>query len=222
MLAHGTGALNIDGCRNALRDDEDADALTARSGGVRGFAGQYVGGTAKGAPPTDLSKGRWPANVILTHSEDCVETGTVSDSFSRNRTEQWPGFGQKERPAYQPEKVDGQRTIWDCVDGCPVQEMDRQSGDSGGASRFFYTAKANKKERPYTEDGTKHPTVKPLALMRYLVRLVTPPDGLVLDPFGGSGTTAEACLLEGMRCAIIEKELDYIPLIELRIERVQA
>ncbi|WP_369676583.1 DNA methyltransferase, partial [Enterococcus faecium] len=68
--------------------------------------------------------------------------------------------------------------------------------DAGGASRFFYVAKAPKSERPVV-DGTAHPTVKPLALMRWLCRLVTPPGGVVVDPFAGSGTTLEAAYLEG-------------------------
>jgi DNA modification methylase len=105
--------------------------------------------------------------------------------------------------------------------------------DEGGASRFFsqveldvpglfYVAKANTKERPSTEDAAgrvTHPTVKPVALMRHLVRLVTPPGGVVLDPFAGSGTTGEAALLEGMRSVLIEREPDYVPLIAQRLDR---
>ena len=103
-------------------------------------------------------------------------------------------------------------------------EMQQVPGyaDAGGASRFFYVAKAPKSERPRTDDGTAHPTVKPLALMRWLVRLVTPPGGVVLEPFAGSGTTVEACLLEGFQCIAIEREADYLPLIEARIARVSA
>ena len=93
--------------------------------------------------------------------------------------------------------------------------------DSGGASRFFYQAKAGKKERPVV-DGVAHPTVKPLALMRWLVRLVTPPGGAVLDPFAGSGTTVEACMLEGVRCVAVEREDTYLPLIVARIQRADA
>lgn len=93
-------------------------------------------------------------------------------------------------------------------------------GDTGGASRFFptfrYQAKAPSRERPRV-NGTAHPTVKPLEL---LVRLVTPPGGAVLDPFAGSGTTAEACALEGFRCVLIEREPDYVPLIEARLSRI--
>lgn len=86
------------------------------------------------------------------------------------------------------------------------------------ASKFFYVAKAPKSERPVV-DGVAHPTVKPLTLMRYLVRMVTPPGGLVLDPFAGSGTTAEAALLEGFRFHMIERGEEYLPLIHARIER---
>ena len=77
--------------------------------------------------------------------------------------------------------------------------------DFGSAARFFYTAKADSNDRI----GSKHPTVKPIDLMRYLVRLVTPPSGLVLDPFAGTGTTAEAAFYEGMRTVLIEREAEY-------------
>ncbi|AEK08207.1 DNA methylase [Mycobacterium phage EricMillard] len=105
-----------------------------------------------------------------------------------------------------------------------------QAAELGEPQRFFpvfkYQAKAPAKERPsyVNEDGTKvaHSTVKPLTLVRWLARLVCPPGGVILDPFAGSGTTVEACLLEGFDCIAIENEADYIPLIEQRIERVGA
>jgi site-specific DNA-methyltransferase (adenine-specific) len=93
--------------------------------------------------------------------------------------------------------------------------------DRGGASRFFYVAKAPARERPKV-DGTAHPTVKPLTLMRWLCRLVTPPDGVILEPFAGSGTTVEAALLEGFRVVAIEREADYLPLIQARLDRIAA
>lgn len=86
---------------------------------------------------------------------------------------------------------------------------------------LVYQPKAGKKERPAV-DGQGHPTVKPLALMRNLVRLVTPPGGVVLDPFAGSGTTVEACVLEGFQCHAIEREPGYLPLIHHRVDRVQS
>jgi site-specific DNA-methyltransferase (adenine-specific) len=92
--------------------------------------------------------------------------------------------------------------------------------DSGGASRFFptfrYEPKAPTIERPRDGDAA-HPTVKPLDLMRWLVRLVTPPGGTVLDPFAGSGTTGEACVIEGARAILIEREAAYLPLIRARL-----
>lgn len=95
-------------------------------------------------------------------------------------------------------------------------------GDEGGASRFFpvfrYEAKADSAERP-SVNGVQHPTVKPLELMRWLVRLVTPPGGVVLDPFAGSGTTAEACIHEHKRCIAIEREADYLSLITARLTK---
>lgn len=84
------------------------------------------------------------------------------------------------------------------------------------ASRFYYSAKATKADRA----GSTHPTVKPVALMQYLIRLVTPPGGLVLDPFAGSGTTAQAALLEGMRCVLVEREAEYCADIVGRMERL--
>ena len=94
--------------------------------------------------------------------------------------------------------------------------------DEGGASRFFpvmhYAAKAPTAERPEV-DGVQHPTVKPLALMQWLVRLVARPGALVLEPFAGSGTTLEACIAEGMRCVGIEREAKYLPLIQQRLSK---
>ena len=82
-------------------------------------------------------------------------------------------------------------------------------------SKYFYCSKASKKEK----EDTNHPTVKPIDLMRYLVKLVTPKDGLVLDPFAGTGTTGEACILEGRNYYLIEKTKEYIPDIEKRINK---
>jgi site-specific DNA-methyltransferase (adenine-specific) len=95
-------------------------------------------------------------------------------------------------------------------------------GDDGGASRFYpvfrYEPKASRRERPVV-DGVAHPTVKPLGLMRWLVRLVTPPGGLVLDMFAGSGTTLEAAAAEGFRVVGVEREAAYLPLIRARLNR---
>src|SRR5208282_4695280 len=92
---------------------------------------------------------------------------------------------------------------------------DHGFGDSGSAARFFYTAKADKADRA----DSKHPTVKPVDLMRWLVTLVCPPGGHVLDPFGGSGTTGEACMLAGFDCTLIERDPQHVKDIEHRIRR---
>lgn len=99
--------------------------------------------------------------------------------------------------------------------------LDQSQSEELEQARFFYAAKASKVERP-TANGTAHPTVKPLSLMRYLVKLVTPPSGTVLEPFAGSGATVEACLLEGFNVIAIERVSEYIPLINARIGRIEA
>lgn len=90
--------------------------------------------------------------------------------------------------------------------------------EAPGSSAFFYTPKPGPHERVVV-DGVAHPTVKPLALVRWMVRLVTPPGGLVLDPYAGSGTTVEACLLEGFRCLAVEADERFLPLIQARVAR---
>lgn len=169
VLAHGTGALNIDATRIGTGND--------RTDG-----------------------GRWPTNVCFDESQAEVldeQSGILtSGSLTGSKRNTVGGNG--------------------LTHGAMVGVVGESYADSGGASRFFYVAKAPAKERPKVE-GVAHPTVKPLALMRWLVRLVTPPNGLILDPFLGSGTTAQAALLEGFRCYGIEREETYIPLIKQRL-----
>lgn len=228
VLKHGTGALNVDGCRVDMGAEYDPTKTQRQQTATESTGGAFGAAALVGSEiPTYSPKGRWPANLILGHGEGCERVGVSEDEFSRNTTEEWTGFGQKEKPDYESEKVVTSREVWTCVEGCPVDDLDKQ-GD--GTSRFFHTfqmespliyqAKANKKERP-TVDGTGHSTVKPLTLMRNLVRLVTPPDGIVLDPFGGSGTTGEAALLEGFNTILIEQDPDYCKLIEVRLNRNQ-
>ena len=92
-------------------------------------------------------------------------------------------------------------------------------GDAGSAARFFYCAKASKKDRG---EGNVHPTVKPTELMRYLLRLVTPPGGVVLDPFMGSGSTGKAAMLEGFRFIGCELSPEYAEIAKRRIAATQA
>jgi DNA modification methylase len=157
---------------------------------------------------TEDGSGRWPANVALD-----VMTASVLDQQSGNIPGVVGGMVKTSGPMAFTigEKLESQR----------FTPSNQRIKDNGGASRFFYVTKASKKERPVV-NGIAHPTVKPLALMRWLVRLVTPAGGTVLDPFAGSGTTVEAAILEGLSVIGIEREAEYLPLIEARIERVAA
>jgi len=156
VLAHGTGALNIDGCRlTALTDAEIARSGRSTNGSIYGDFS-----SVDWKREQESHKGRWPANVVL--DEDAA---VMLDE----------------------------------------------------PSRFFYTAKASRTERNNGNGSNTHPTVKPVALMRWLVRLVTPPGGLVCDPFAGSGTTGVACALEGFDFLGVEREPDYAALARRRI-----
>jgi DNA methylase len=263
VLEYGTGALNIDGCRlgSAAGMNRAAYDDSRRTAPSFGATYENNGGGDQRAGAAAVPDGRWPANVVFTHSAACEMTGTRAMA-SNARRDKGTGLGCHGGEAVRgtfgapgrPEMVQS----WDCAPDCPVAELDRQSGvrasganperrhsdtfrdaygdfggqqactphrgaDSGGASRFYpvfrYQAKAPASERPRLEDGTAHSTVKPVQLMRWLARLVTPPGGIVLDPFGGSGTTAEACVTEGFRCIIVEQDASYAELIKARLSR---
>ena len=198
VLAHGTGALNIDATRVPTDDKLSGSGVAPLS-----FSGTnhrpYHDSQPRPAVQNDA--GRWPTNVLLdVDSADALDeqTGTSRSRIGKPRASVKPG------------------------DGYGMTATGAEYDDEGGASRFFptfrYEPKAPTDERP--RDGqVAHPTVKPLDLMRWLVRLVTPPGGMVLDPFGGSGTTAEACIIEGFRCVTIEREATYLPLIMARITK---
>lgn len=188
ILKYGTGGINIVGTRVGTR--------TASTGEVVG-ANQAMAGANYGRVETgETTVGRWPANIIHDGSAEVVALFPDSD-------------GQ------QGVSNDGQRSRAQ-VYGTPTDNGKQYPprGDTGSAARFFYTAKADSDDRI----GSKHPTVKPVDLMQWLVRLVTPPGGLVLDPFAGSGTTGEAAFREGMQAVLIEREAQYVGDIQRRIE----
>jgi site-specific DNA-methyltransferase (adenine-specific) len=198
VLTHGTGALNIDGCRVAKSDD-----LTS-SGGERVLSNEVCGkGLGVSSGRSAELAARWPANVVLDESQAADLDRQSGTSQSVQRTGKRTG-----KQAGILGEFPGQ------------DEVLMGHSDEGGASRFFptfrYEAKAPTAERP-RDDGVAHPTVKPLDLMRWLVRLVTPPGGVVLEPFAGSGTTLEASVLEGFACIGIELEAAYLPLICQRL-----
>jgi hypothetical protein len=148
--------------------------------------------------PCESGQGRWPANLIHDGSEEVVGLFPQTNSGGFCGTTQQPTNGQskgKER----------QRTREDRLP------------DSGSAARFFYCAKASKADRG---DANHHPTVKPTDLMRYLCRLVTPPNGTILDPFMGSGSTGKAAIMEGFRFIGIEREAEYLEIARARIDHV--
>jgi DNA modification methylase len=202
VLAHGTGALNIDACR--VGDEVRYAAYTS----LAPASGNRLGaeGTQEARRGTQGEarryEGRWPANVALDESQAAAldaQSGALTSGTLAAHHQRSP-------------KDAGILGAYGSAEG------ERGYGDTGGASRFFYVAKADRNERPKV-DGVAHPTVKPLDLMRWLVRLVTPPGGTVLEPFAGSGTTVEACIIEGFQCIAIEKGDEHLPLIESRITR---
>ena len=201
VLAHGTGALNID----ASRIDASGRPNIVKTG-KRMPGSSFAGAESRSAGVTDA--GRWPANVVLDESQAAALDAQSGTKMSRGHT-------PKSRKGATSDAVyalghAGQSDV-----------VESHAEESGGASRFFYVAKAPKSERPVV-DGVAHATVKPLALMRWLIRLVTPLGGVVVDPFAGSGTTLEAAYLEGMESIGVELTPEYWPLIEARIERVTA
>jgi DNA modification methylase len=190
VSAHGTGALNIDACRIAT-DDGKNRARPPRT--PNAILGSGKGTNLTASPHNDT--GRWPANVILDEDAAAVlDAQSVGTRASKPSGIAYDGGTL----------ADGKS----CV----------SYSDAGGASRFFYVAKASRKER--SGGGVidnRHPTVKPVKLMRYLVRMVTPRDGVVLDPFAGSGTTGVAAVLEGFDFIGIEREPQYVAIARARV-----
>lgn len=229
VAVHGTGAINIDGCRIEI----DPSIDDPRLGGNGDWASDkmvknvYEGGYA-GVRVGSSALGRWPANLI---HDGCEEVLAAFPDARGQMGAVGPQHG--DRPSINTYGDWGARP--DC----------QPRLDTGSAARFFYCAKTSRKDRnegceafdkkplnwssgtqnpgSFQSDGTdkssqnNHPTVKPTALMRYLVRLVTPPEGTVLDPFMGSGSTGKACAYEGFNFVGIEREQDYVRISEARI-----
>jgi site-specific DNA-methyltransferase (adenine-specific) len=195
VMTHGTGAINVDGCRVAGPKHTQS---TSHAGGQHGRYGSLP---ARG-PQVDAGNGRWPANLIHDGSEEVVGL------FPRAAGASAPVRGSEQ-------STTGQNGILGHFNRVPGPFH----GDSGSAARFFYCAKASKADRG---GDNKHPTVKPTDLMRYLCRLVTPPGGVVLDPFTGSGSTGKAAILEGFRFIGIEREAEYVEIAKARIAAVDA
>lgn len=209
VLEHGTGALNIDACRIPTGDKLGGGSMTRGQRMKDGWHRPWMDDPDMVAANAERSRasvarseelGRWPTNVVLDERQAAELDQQSGTSTSRVGKPRGAASGA----------------------GWGMTATGAEYADEGGASRFFpvfrYEAKASTSERP-NADGVQHPTVKPLDLMRWLVRLVTPVGAVVLEPFAGSGTTAEACILEDRRCIAIEREAEYLPLIVSRLRK---
>ena len=187
VAEHGTGALNIDACRIPLGGESAPTG--SGNGSARSKFSQVATSEGNGGNTTP-DTGRWPANAVIDE-----EVAVMLDAQSgMSESQAASGVRRHGRSGGIMGNVGGLR------DGRPEGHS-----DFGGASRFFYCAKVSPEER----GDSDHPTMKPVALMRWLCRLVTPPGGTVLDPFTGSGTTGVAALSEGFRFVGIEREDHY-------------
>jgi DNA modification methylase len=198
VLEHGTGGLNIDGCRvhGGTSDGGNTSGSTA--------LGQGSGWNAHANRTTEIDRsmasGRWPANFLHDGSEQVLalfpDSKGSGSARTLNRGQRDDGWGMADEPG-----------------------LLRDAG-TGSAARFFYCAKASRDDRDEglpMDQHSSHPTVKPTDLMRYLCRLITPPNGIVLDPFTGSGSTGKAAMAEGFRFIGIEREAEYIEIARARI-----
>jgi len=203
VLEHGTGGINIDGCRVGINPDVDDKRLGGRGEWKTDKTAKnvYEGGY-EGKNIASSEQGRFPANVMHDGS------GVVKDIFPDTKP-----AGNKS--AFTNKNLEYNATSYKLSNN----KNPKIQGDIGGStSRYFYCAKTSKKDR---NDGNNHPTVKPTELMRYLCRLVTPKGGVVLDPFMGSGSTGKAALLEDFKFIGIEMEREYFDIACARLEDVQ-
>ena len=202
VLAWGVGGLNIDatriGTNPGYKYSADKNGTT-----FHGQQGERIERTAEkaGKEFIESTQGRWPANVVF-------------DEYTAGLLDEQSGEGKSVKSnrgvGYNDSGVFGT--------GDTDFDSERGYADSGGASRFFYVSKASKRDRNEGDVVNIHPTVKPTDLIRYLIKLVTPPDGIVLDPFTGSGSTGKAALLDGFQFIGIELTEDYLPIIQGRLQ----
>jgi site-specific DNA-methyltransferase (adenine-specific) len=239
VLKWGTGGLNIDGSRIGRQEGDNSSAGNRTA--TFGTQDTQSGGDGSGGWEQN-SGGRWPANIIL-------------DPYTAELLDEQSGQGKSGKPGIRT--ADGfNANSYGAGMGIKAGQSNGEFGDSGGASRFFYVAKASKRDRnegleelddsgqhkwngsvghrgvgDYYPDGTPrpvnpmknfHPTVKPTSLMEYLIKLVTPPNGTVLDPFTGSGSTGKAAILQGFDFIGIEMTEEYLPIIEGRLKHAEA
>ena len=188
VMAHGTGAMNIDGCRI---DGSGGMTWETPRGGI------WKTDAAASAKLVPNDAGRWPANLIHDGSDEVLALFPESG-------------GQRGAVTGDEPSAKTRNAFGDFAGRTPSEPRN----DTGSSARFFYCAKASKADR---EDGNNHPTVKPTNLMRYLCRLVTPPGGMVLDPFTGSGSTGKAAKMEGFGFIGFELSPEYAEIARRRI-----
>jgi site-specific DNA-methyltransferase (adenine-specific) len=225
VLEYGVGGINIDGCRVGT------EKVSTHSNGVGNTGDKGIYGTFGNQLGSEEREGRFPANIILDE-----EAGKILDEQSGERK----GWADQKHNSFNPYGGNSLNQSNTQRDG-----IHKGYNDNGGASRFFYCPKASKSDRDEgltteakvikgrdegqdkmavaykarpTERKNIHPTVKPTDLMAYLIRLVTPKGGVVLDPFMGSGSTGKAAVLEGMDFIGIEREEEYYEISKQRIE----
>lgn len=193
VLKHGTGGMNIDGCRVSLGSEKQPCGSAKRLFKNNQYNKLAEYGDNKQTPEI----GRFPANLIHDGSDEVLELFPSSSSSSSYRPADKGGTGNS--------------LVFKHKHG----EHRGYNEPKSSAARFFYCAKASRSERG---EGNVHPTVKPIALMQYLCRLVTPPNGIVLDPFFGSGSTGCAAIREGFRYIGIDISEDYCAIAAKRID----
>jgi len=243
VLTYGTGALNIDGSRVAHQSDADRASATPQGKVTVNKVGNMPDVENNGRKELsrpDTSLGRWPANVIHDGSEEVLEgfpnskSGKpgvrLSDGFnsgvygtgmgikSGQDNGEYGDSGSAARFFYCAKASKSERNAGLDIEQFPLKNY-TEANKMGGAGDTMLTGSGNPRD---SRKQNFHPTVKPIALMRYLVKLVTPPNGTVLDPFLGSGTTAVAAILEGFNWMGCEMTEDYWPIIEARVAWAEA
>ena len=205
VLKHSTGAINIGDCRIGTNENVSCTGT--------GFSeGKFMGNQGRGESTMDgeewemPNEGRWPSNLFLEERASHLldnQSGTLHSRGNVNQSTSGGGSGNTVNPGPKHKSDHHKRKL--------LQK-------DGGASRFFYCPKAHQGERNIGCENNDHPTVKPIELMAYLVRLTTPPGGKVIDPFGGSGSTGIASILEQKDFTLIEKSEKHANLAEKRIK----
>jgi site-specific DNA-methyltransferase (adenine-specific) len=199
VLKWGTGGINIDACRIETNEDLTRNCMGLASSSNEGWKRPWHEKAIKQV--FESTNGRFPANIIF-------------DEEAKRLLDEQSGITRSTKVKNKKKSYDGE-SFTGMLRG--ISTPDIQYNDVGGASRFFYCAKASRKERG---EGNNHPTVKPIALMKYLIKLVMPPNGIVLDPFAGSGTTLVAAKKLGFNYIGFEIEEQYIEIINKRLSTI--